>query len=803
MNHTHTEFPPSIRRFGKFFSALVILFFFHIPSFAQEAAPVTENRSVLQSAVAELEQLRGVVENPDSSDAALASAKVEFVKLSKSIFDLALAVSAHLTKVDGQIASLGPAPETGALPEASAISEARVKLQQEKAEALVTLKEAEALAVTLSNMLSDIARLRSENFTNRIFTRQPISRTVIDDLVGEYSKELERIEFTFSNWVRLLKRDVSSRTLPPLLISLVLAGLILLARRTVLAPLTQRALLDNPKPYLSRVFSALWTTLIPSLSVAVSLGVLYFTFLSYSLLPFRVKEIFGATLASLALMAFVLFLSSAILAPGKRYWRLFEIPEKAALRLNILVSAVAFVYFGDYLFAEIREAMSSPVSFSIIANSISTLILAVFFALILLTKLDNEDDISGSTNGWAHWIYWPMWVAIIVVVGAVMTGYISFARFLTSQIVITGGIIVAMYICFLSSREVSHHGALGESAFGVYLTHRFKFGMATIDQLGLLLGIFIFLTTLLVGIPMILLQWGFQQDDVQSWFTNTLGEFTIGDTRISSANIFLAIMVFIIGVFLTRIFQRWLGSSVLSRTRIDSGLKNSIGAGVGYIGFIITALLALSYTGIDLSSLTLIAGALSVGIGFGLQNVVNNFVSGIILLVERPIRVGDWVVVGNTEGFVKKISVRATQLETFDRQSIVVPNAELINTTVGNWMLKDKTGRLIVEIGVSYSANEEEVRDILLKIAQDDARIATEPAPHIHFKDFGDNALIFEIRVFLKDVSEIVHVAGDMRFRIRKEFRNVGIEIPFPQRDIHVHNSVTPAVKRSQKGRSK
>ena len=789
----------------KMFGVLILLITFASFAYSQETTPITEIESAIETANAQVERLRTVAENPGSSDAELASAKVELGALSKTIFDLALKVSAHLTKVDSQLTGLGTPPESGAPPEAETVTEARNELQQEKATALVALKDAEGLAVSASNLLSTIAKVRSENFTNKIFTRQPISRAVIDDLIGEYSKEFERLQSTFANWFRLLKRDFASRTLPPLMISLVFGTLVWVARRTVLAPLTRRGHLDKPRPYLSRLFSALWTTLIPSVSLAITLGVLYFTFLSYSLLPFRVKEIFGATLTTFSLMAFVLFLSNAVLAPGKIYWRLFNIPERAASRLNILIGTVAFVFFGDYLFAEIREAMSSPVSFSIAANFVSTLVLAALFALILLTNLNNieAEEETGNTNGWAHWIFWPMWVAIIVVVVAVTTGYISFARFLTSQIVITGGIIVAMYVCLLSSREVGRPGALGESAFGSYLGHRFNFGTATIDQLGLLLGILIFLATLLIGIPLILLQWGFQQDDVQNWFTSTLGEFRIGDTRISSANIFLAVIVFIAGVFLTRVFQRWLSSTVLARTRIDSGLKNSISAGAGYIGFIIAALVALSYTGIDLTSLTLIVGALSVGIGFGLQNVVNNFVSGIILLIERPIRVGDWVVVGNTEGFVKKISVRATQLETFDKQSIVVPNAELINTTVGNWMLKDKSGRLIVEVGVSYDANEEEVRDILLKIAKEDQRIAANPEPYIHFKDFGDNAMIFQVRVFLKDVSEFIQVAGDMRFRIRKEFRDANIVIPYPQRDIHIQGSTSPGVKGNQKGRLK
>ena len=467
--------------------------------------------------------------------------------------------------------------------------------------------------------------------------------------------------------------------------------------RTVLFRLTGRALLNSEQPYLRRVFSALWSTLIPSGAIAAILAVTFFAFHSFSILPFRVYEIVRALLMVIVLLAFVLFLTRSILAPGKRYWRLFNISEYAAQRLMVLISLAAFIFFGDYLFAQIRQAMSSPVAFSVLANFASTLILATVLSIILLTPLNETPK--GETkkvNGWAPWFYWPMWLAILLIVGAALMGFVAFARFLTSQIIITGAILVTMYVSILSAKEISRIGALGETQLGNYLTSKHGFKSDSIDQLGLVLSIAIFVLTIFIGIPFILFQWGFQQDDVQVWLSYISGGFSIGDVRVSFGNIFLALLVFILGLVMTRVVQRWLSSNVLTRTSLDTGVKHSIGAGIGYFGVIVTSLLALSYTGVDLSSLTLIAGALSVGIGFGLQNVVNNFVSGIILLVERPIRVGDWIVVGNTEGFVKKISVRATQLETFDRQSIVVPNAELINTMVGNWMLKDNIGRLTV-----------------------------------------------------------------------------------------------------------
>jgi small-conductance mechanosensitive channel len=189
-----------------------------------------------------------------------------------------------------------------------------------------------------------------------------------------------------------------------------------------------------------------------------------------------------------------------------------------------------------------------------------------------------------------------------------------------------------------------------------------------------------------------------------------------------------------------------------------------------------------------LSSLAIVAGALSVGIGFGLQNIVNNFVSGLILLVERPVKVGDWVVVGCQEGYVKRINVRATEIETFERASVILPNSELLQSSVVNWTHKDKTGRVAVRVGVAYGSDTKKVHEILLACARDHPDIVSCPAPYAVFRDFGPNALEFEVRGFLKDVDKRLMVASDLRFAIDAMFRAQNVEVPYAQNDIHLRD---------------
>jgi small-conductance mechanosensitive channel len=234
--------------------------------------------------------------------------------------------------------------------------------------------------------------------------------------------------------------------------------------------------------------------------------------------------------------------------------------------------------------------------------------------------------------------------------------------------------------------------------------------------------------------------------------------------------------------------QKALDQRIFPKTRLDVGVRHSIRSGTGYVGFAVAAMLAISSLGIDLSNLAIIAGALSVGIGFGLQNIVNNFVSGLILLIERPIKAGDWVVVGDHQGYVKKISVRATEITTFDRASVFIPNSTLISGALTNRTYADKAvGRIVLPIGLSHDTDAKRVRDLLLKIALDHPEIRRTPAPTVLFKGFAENTFNFELIASLHDADKVGSVTSDLCFEIDATFRKEGIPIPVPARDLNLN----------------
>ncbi|MEM0939395.1 MAG: mechanosensitive ion channel domain-containing protein [Bacteroidota bacterium] len=268
-------------------------------------------------------------------------------------------------------------------------------------------------------------------------------------------------------------------------------------------------------------------------------------------------------------------------------------------------------------------------------------------------------------------------------------------------------------------------------------------------------------------------------------FTTTL--FKLGKSEINLGTIFYFIFGFIILSFLGRRFRDLLVNKILLKAHVDRGARNSIGLIARVFFIFIGSIVIIQTAGIDLSSLSLLAGALGVGIGFGLQNITNNFISGIVILFEKPIKVGDRIVVGDTEGDVINISVRATTILTNENVSIIVPNSEFISSRVINWSHNDRNIRFDIPVGVSYNEDPQKVKELLMKVAIDNKNVLEYPEPLVFFDEFGDSSLNFTLAVWTSKYTDKPRILKtELYFEIFEQFKKEAIEIPFPQRDIHI-----------------
>ena len=369
-------------------------------------------------------------------------------------------------------------------------------------------------------------------------------------------------------------------------------------------------------------------------------------------------------------------------------------------------------------------------------------------------------------------------VALLAEIG----GYSALAAHLLVSSLKTTLIVIAAWILMLLVRGVLDWTFHSSPLIKIPLLRKYA---SVIDER------LVHLINLLIGalvITYILVVWRVYESHVEAIQGVLSIGLTVGSWRITVGLVIIAAALLYCSFIASRAVQSVLMEEVFPRRHMERGVQISMGRLVHY-GFVLLGfLLALAALGVDLKNITIIGGAFGIGIGFGLQTIVNNFICGIILLFERPIKVGDYIELGGQWAEIKKIGLRSTIIQTFDRADIVVPNADLITNQVTNWTRSDRLARIRIPIGVAYGSDVTLVMKILLECVEENPLVMRSPASKVYFIGFGESSLDFQLRVYLSDIDNWYTVQSELLQEIDRKFRLEGVEIPFPQRDLHVRS---------------
>jgi len=747
----------------------------------------TEKR--IEDARARLSSLRDQVEKNLEEDNVLADLKVKVDALVREALAISVDLRPRIDDIQARLTELGEPPAEGQPAESASVTEERARFKSARAEVNALTGQAEDLSIEAKELADRISNIRRALFTSRLFEHTDINGGVLEEALQSFSADAQRVQRSITSWLVFVVKFKAVPLAIAVVLSMVLASLILFIEYRLFGRINRRDPAIEDPSYLSRLSVAFFSTILPSLALSFFLASTYFLLDTFNVLRSDISPIAASVFGMIGLVFFVTAISRAVLAPAAPKWRLLKLSDKGARDLTIAIFLMALVNGLDYVLSVISETYSSPVVLTVMKSFTSSVIVGLLLCVVSFLRpvLSETENPAAQGRPWPRAVSMTLRLVGAVLILAAAIGYVGLARFLATQIVLTGAVVATMYIGILSGKAISAPNQFGETRVGQFIGRRFRLSAVGLDQSGIAAGLFIYVFALITGIPLILISWGFQPRDLQLWLFNLFTEINVGTIRISIFGILGGVLLFAGGLMVTRWFQNWLDGNVMARSHVDGGVRNSVKTGVGYLGTGIAGIIGISAAGIDLSSLALVAGALSLGIGFGLQNIVSNFVSGLILLVERPFKVGDHVITGVNEGIVKRISVRATEIETFRRQAIIVPNSELINSPLGNWTHRNKMQRSEVPVSVAFDTDPQEVIDLLLAVVNERADILRNPEPHVEFLRFGASSLDFELRFHLADMGEGLHVRNEVRMEILRRFRAHGIVMPYPHQDVLLH----------------
>ncbi|WP_431275439.1 DUF3772 domain-containing protein [Variovorax ureilyticus] len=766
-------------------AALLLAALFCCASFAQADSQRVE--PTIAALRAELEKMPTVVESSDDVSALIAQLNSITAATEKFIASRTSA----LNDLNARLGELGPVPAGGAAAETPDITRRRATLTKERNAVDADIRLARLVAVDARQRATDLLAKRRATFEAQLTERAPtpLGREFWGDLAEAWSGDVDRLQALGSE----LKDSADVATQPEhitaVVFSLILAVLIALPGNWLAErALTQLAARILPSGRLRRSLLVIAIVAANVLLVFLAVRSVYTTFELHGVWGDQTRRLGDAMVQASIFIAFVVGLGRALLSNGHPSWRLPPIPDALAARLAPFPWLMALVAALVWLPTQVNAVVEASFAAVVAAHVVVALALSGMIGAMLLRLRASQaapQEATAAAAAAQEEAERPLWVGIVLGLVAlilvviwvlVAIGYVAMASFLALQLNWSCIVLAAFYVLFKFADDLFMAVVSSHSSFGQRLQASFGLASRTLDQAAVALSglsrvALFFYMLIALAQPL-----GTSPGEVFQRSGKFGTGVTVGEIQLVPSAIFSAVAVLVAGFIALRILKNWLDRRFLPTTALEPGMQSSITTLLGYVGGITVIAFALSALGIGIERIAWVASALSVGIGFGLQAIVQNFISGLILLAERPVKVGDWVVLGNAEGDIRRINVRATEIQLGDRSTMIVPNSEFITKTVRNMTLANAEGRVLIRLPMPLTTDATRARDVILSAFCNHPGVLSTPAPSITLEGVEVGFLIFQAVAYVQSPRIAGTIRSDLLFAILDGLREA--ELP-------------------------
>lgn len=775
----------------RLFAVLALVLATLSAAWTQDEAPPAPGARIDQVR-AELDQIEATLKRDSLDDATLGALRARIEPLSAAVDDAVAQLQPQLKAADARLEQIGAPPAEGQPAESPDVAKEREAQTGARQKIDEQIKRGRLLQVEATQVGDDITQRRRGLLAQRLFER---SRSLLDptlwiEVTTNTTRDLGAASLIFSDWRAVISRNLSPASVGTALAATLFALLLLFpGRRWIISFGNRLAVREAPRSHLRRSATGMMLVLGTTLTPALAVFVLYQGLKVAGWMPMRAEPLLQSLVAAAGFLGLVQGLMRAFLNPRRPAWRLVNLSDAAVAEIKNQPLWCALVFVLGRLVDRFNDLIVASLAVSIVATGVFAVLNAGTFALALrrLRAAERIEDASVQNDGGkaAERFGSPLlsllrllaWAAIIVVLLSAATGYVALAQFLANQVIWIATVLTLLFLILTFLDDLLTTGLSAQTGLGRAASEAIGIRSSSLEQIGVVLSGVARVTLLGFALLILAAPWGLETTDIFGWLRVAFTGVQIGDITISLSGVFGALALVVLGFALTRAVQRWLDRDLLPKTRLDTGLKASINTGVGYIGGLLVIVIAVSYLGFSLDRLAIVAGALSVGIGFGLQSIISNFVSGVILLAERPIKAGDWIVIGSDQGNVRRISVRSTEIELFDRSTLIVPNSDFITKSVKNVTHGAPVGRVQIEVTVAADVDPTTVRRILLETAKAHSSVLGFPEPQVFFNSLGKADNGFTLFASVPSPRQAATVKSDLNFALVKAFKDQGVAI--------------------------